>query len=648
MLTFNINFKIIQNVALFWFLSNAVFAYSNPVIIPEVSLNPKQFKLKEPNEQVQTSQIGRQTIAESPVTEITQLLAQEQSIVRLLQTSGNNTQIALSIRGFGENAAANSLILVDGFPLVNPSLLTPNVNSIPLSDIERIEITQGSQGVLWGDQAVGGVVNIITRHPNTFFAEGRVSLGSFNQLFSSLFVSDKFNNGIFLKVFALANVADNYREHNQQTDKNIAILSGLDYAKGSVNFNLQQYIDTIQLPGGLTQKQYEHHPKQAVNFKNFSHLKTDVFQFFNQHAFNEDWILETRVGHRVTVGNGFMTTSYDRNDVTNTISPHILGSIANTKIIAGYDGQINYYDFNSPRVQENAHIQQNNLFAQATIPFLQRFALIVGARSAWQKNSIQPAQDQRTNSIDRVFVTEQGITYHPLPAWQLFLRRNGNFRFPKANEQTWLPAGVDTLKPQIGISYELGGEWKTERQQTQINIYQLMLNNEIGFNPTETDSEPFGSYNNFPRTIRKGITLTEYLMITNKLAINGQLNYVDARFAEGDFPGNQIPAVPSINGNIGINYELIPPWKMKYNVLYTGTSYASQNDENIGKKISGYWLNNITIQYVKKSFNVSFEVANLFNQRYSLFTLYDSFTQQNTYYPGTGRNYLLTLTVDID
>lgn len=128
--------------------------------IPEVNLLYNPFKRQQIYEEAQLSAINRSVIKISPVVDLTQLLKQEQSIVRLINNSGDYSQVAFSIRGFGDNAVANSLILVDGFPLTNPSLLVPNFNSISLVDIERMEITQGSEGVLWGDQAVGGVMNI--------------------------------------------------------------------------------------------------------------------------------------------------------------------------------------------------------------------------------------------------------------------------------------------------------------------------------------------------------------------------------------------------------------------------------------------------------------------------------------------------------
>lgn len=52
--------------------------------------------------------------------------------------------VLVAMRGFGENAANNTLVLVDGRRLNNPSLAAPDLNSIALADIERIEILQAA------------------------------------------------------------------------------------------------------------------------------------------------------------------------------------------------------------------------------------------------------------------------------------------------------------------------------------------------------------------------------------------------------------------------------------------------------------------------------------------------------------------------
>jgi iron complex outermembrane receptor protein len=272
--------------------------------------------------------------------------------------------------------------------------------------------------------------------------------------------------------------------------------------------------------------------------------------------------------------------------------------------------------------------------------------VIAGTRASWQKNHNEPSKDQLFYSLNKTVVSELGIALTK-DYWKYFVRRSGSFRFPKANEETWVPIGIDALKLQTGVSYEMGGERKTEKQKSQINIYQLELLNEIAFDPTQTPDAPFGSYNNFPKTIRRGVTLTEYYQLTEKIALNGQFNVVNARFSAGDFSGNQIPAVPEINANAGLSYDFIPDWRVKYIALYNGSAYASKNNENKGSKIPSYWINTLSLQYIKKTYNINFEIINVLNQKYSVYTLYDPDNQTNTYYPGTGRSFLITCKIDL-
>ncbi|PMH45420.1 ligand-gated channel [Vibrio sp. 10N.286.49.B3] len=73
--------------------------------------------------------------------------------------------------GLGQNASifmrgTNSdhvLVLIDGFRMNSSIKSAVNINQIPVSQIERIEIIRGSGAVMYGSDAVGGVINIITR-----------------------------------------------------------------------------------------------------------------------------------------------------------------------------------------------------------------------------------------------------------------------------------------------------------------------------------------------------------------------------------------------------------------------------------------------------------------------------------------------------
>lgn len=77
---------------------------------------------------------------------------------------GNRFTPTLDMRGYGLSAGhQNVAVSVNGRRLNNIDMAPPLLGSIPLSDIERIEITKGSGSVLNGDGAMAGAIRIITR-----------------------------------------------------------------------------------------------------------------------------------------------------------------------------------------------------------------------------------------------------------------------------------------------------------------------------------------------------------------------------------------------------------------------------------------------------------------------------------------------------
>ncbi len=62
-------------------------------------------------------------------------------------------------------ASGRTLILLDGAPVGDPSMISNefDLNLVPLNQVERIEILKGAQSTLYGSDAIGGVINIITK-----------------------------------------------------------------------------------------------------------------------------------------------------------------------------------------------------------------------------------------------------------------------------------------------------------------------------------------------------------------------------------------------------------------------------------------------------------------------------------------------------
>lgn len=78
----------------------------------------------------------------------------------------DNNQWAITTRGLASRFSSKLLVMVDGQSLYTPKFATVywEALNIPLYDIERIEVMRGHGGILWGNNANNGVINIITKN----------------------------------------------------------------------------------------------------------------------------------------------------------------------------------------------------------------------------------------------------------------------------------------------------------------------------------------------------------------------------------------------------------------------------------------------------------------------------------------------------
>ncbi|HEV7735645.1 MAG TPA: TonB-dependent receptor [Candidatus Binatia bacterium] len=77
----------------------------------------------------------------------------------------NPTAQGVSLRGLGGSGASRTLVLVDGVPLNDPFGGWVAWSRVPLESIERVEVVRGPSATVWGNYAMGGVINIITAKP---------------------------------------------------------------------------------------------------------------------------------------------------------------------------------------------------------------------------------------------------------------------------------------------------------------------------------------------------------------------------------------------------------------------------------------------------------------------------------------------------
>src|SRR5687768_10290631 len=99
--------------------------------------------------------------------------------LRFTSLDGSGAIPVASARGFfggGENEYV--LLLIDGIPVNTTRTTLAEWMSIPVATVERIEVFRGSGSVLYGDAAIGGVINVITRAPTTNGSRAELGLSS--------------------------------------------------------------------------------------------------------------------------------------------------------------------------------------------------------------------------------------------------------------------------------------------------------------------------------------------------------------------------------------------------------------------------------------------------------------------------------------
>jgi outer membrane receptor protein involved in Fe transport len=97
-------------------------------------------------------------------------------------SKGNFTGYNFQIRGIGSKLVSGSGDAGTGIHLNNVPLIANNLFETEFYDVERVEVLRGPQGTLYGRNATGGVVNMITNRPTDHFeANARVEAGNFGE-----------------------------------------------------------------------------------------------------------------------------------------------------------------------------------------------------------------------------------------------------------------------------------------------------------------------------------------------------------------------------------------------------------------------------------------------------------------------------------
>jgi iron complex outermembrane recepter protein len=567
--------------------------------------------------------IDRDEITRSSARNLVQLLSSRAGI-QLDSLFGDGSNTTIDMRGFGPTAQSNTLVLVDGRRLNNSSDTgAPDLNSIDLQRVERIEIVQGSSGVLYGNQAVGGMINIITRAPEK--AEGSVTLGAGSYRGRSLRVSfnNRLESGFGYSVSANRRDSDNYRDNNKSERKDLNLRLDYKHDRGQVFIEQQLVDDHLQLPGALLAEEMQNDRRASADVYrgDYSDIRSRVTRLSLKQDLSIDWSFEGEASFRKNKrdfqnsSRTYTGTHSTQDRTVKGFNPRFIGNFSlpggEATLTTGADLERTDYALVTSIGPQLLEQSINALYLQATLPLNPLISTTLGWRKARVDNRIDTGSgtDRLDDTLDAGSI---GFDYKPNTDLRLFLRFDQNYRFATVEEHTNVMFGQPVgIKNQTGLSHEAGIEWATENFNAKAVIYRLDLENEIAFNA------PYNTNINLDKTRRKGMMLESNWQATDRIRLGAGLTYTDPIVTAGAYDGKRIPLVSSRQGRFDIEWTPATQWQLFAEWILRSDRVFGSDFSNDFKRLPGYGLLNASARYHTGPWNYSLRVDNLLGKAYA-------------------------------
>lgn len=468
-----------------------------------------------------------------------------------------------------------TLVLIDGMPIVSGLSTVYGLSGIPNSLIEQVEIVKGPASSLYGSEAVGGLINIITKTPDR---------------------APKFTADVYTTSWAETNVDIGFKAN--VTEK-ATVLLGLNYFNYNtpIDNNNDNFTDvTLQDRISLFQK---------WSFKRKENRTFDIASriFYEDRWGGEmQWNKSYRGGDEVygesiytkrfeVLGNyqlptktplffQFSYTDHDQNSVygdTPYLAQQRIGfsqltwptTYKNHDILVGIAARYNYYNDNTPATETADEIVIPSFFAQDEIAFNTKNTVLLGARYDYDKRH------------GNIFTPR--IAYRYKPNAESIFRINAGTGFRVVNlfteEHAALTGSRDVivaseLKPErsynINLNYLRKMYTKSSIMITlDASVWYTYFNNII---LPDYDTNPnqiiYDNLNGSATT--KGMSLNTDFVFSNGLKTTIGATYQDVSNEDNGVKTQQI-LTEKFSANWGVTYKL---HKYDLSIDYTGNLYG--------------------------------------------------------------------------
>ncbi|MFW6353970.1 MAG: TonB-dependent receptor [Verrucomicrobiota bacterium] len=631
------------------------------VELPDFTASAYTFGIEADDFPGQVAVFDRTFLEDQAVPSLAELLEVHAGIP-LRSTSGNRATATVDLRGYGENSGLRTLILVDGLPLNRADMSAPSWLEVPLGNVDRVEILRGPQTARFGDFAVGGVINIITRldpgdAPETEVAGG---VGTDGLRWARLRHSRPLGSGA-LSTALDRNQTDGYRDNGGYAASSLSLNYGrATPGGGELRLGLLAVDDEIEFPGpvvGAPGGGFPEDPRRTP----YGELAD---QFFSEGARLQgagSWIQPLAEGAlRLTSRTGaawqqreanFGPGSHSDNTQRQArLSSHLQRKSEHRSWGLGLAGT--YHGLEVVRWAEQtrqtalgeATLDRSSaaIFADAGWSPLESLELTGALRLEMNRlegrstDRVRP-QDPRLN-FDRGRTSDGtaaqlGLLFRPVPGLRLWTRYDRLYRFPVADEVAFyqgLPSSRpfnDELEPETGHNLEFGGEFVGRGWSLQANSFVQRLDGAITYDFLLNENR------NFADVDRHGLELRLRLE-GDRWSFNAGGTWLEATYADGRYGGNSVPLVPSHTLQAVGALEPLEHWQLTAEVVHHAKAYEGSDYANTQPVLPAWTVLNLQSRFaLSPATSLYLRLDNAFDHAYATV----KFT--GTWYPMPGRQF---------
>jgi len=564
-----------------------------------------------------------------------------------LMSVGTTNKIYM--RGFG-GSDARSLVLIDGVPMNDPYTGAAEWNQIPMSSIKRIEVVKGSGSSLYGSNAMGGVINIITKKPKEQKTDISLSYGSMNTKIGSISTTGKVDKfGYFLS--GQMAKSDGYIADVVANQKDNSIKRGVERENANLKFTYDiddtsditasyiyyhnQAVGVLDVPDGYNPYEQTMHTLQATYakfFDNSSDMKITIYSKPGNNSYdslvynatyqtelqykdegeNDDYGATAQYtipieDHIITAGIDMKNSSAEKKNIYST------GDVILTK------GSQDYY----------------GIFAQDEWFVNKQFILNIGGRVDYYKNHSGEMHDE-VNSVDmnyaeksfNAFSPKIGAVYHATKSTSIRASIGKAFRAPTVNDlyRDWISyskvyAGNANLDPETVISYEIGVDQKIGDGNIHITAYRSDAEDFIySIDPLDPLSTNYKEKTNVGEVEIQGVEFEVDYTFTDALKVMANYTYNESKIkkfeANRALEGKYLTYVPKNKASVSIEYMNPKFINIIASGRYVGKRYSDDaNTES--KAYESYTLYDLKLsRKITKNSQLEVSVDDLFDRSY--------------------------------